>query len=302
MELITEARAMRQWSRAHRAAGRRVSLVPTMGYLHEGHLVAGARGHVPERGVRGVHLRQPTQFAANEDFGSYPRDEQGDLTKLRDLGVHAVFMPTRLYAEADQNATSTLRRGRRRRRARDVRHVRAPAERALLDHQAALFRGVATVVTKLFNVVEPDVAVFGKKDYQQWRVIRRVARDLDFDVDVVGAPLAREPRRLAAVQSQCAAHAGAQGKAPSPSVPRCSTSARHERGDLSEERGLLDAGAAVRARQRGGRRRGLRRGARTEVADTRARGTREREGGVPDRGVVRGRSLAGQSRARGEDA
>lgn len=248
MELITEARAMRLWSRAHRAAGRRVSLVPTMGYLHEGHLSLVREAMSRSEACAVSIYVNPTQFAANEDFGTYPRDEQGDLTKLRDLGVHAVFMPTRLYAEADQNATSTS----------DVDGAAGAHETFVTCErlQSGLcsttrphfFRGVATVVTKLFNVVEPDVAVFGKKDYQQWRVIRRVARDLDFDVDVVGAPLAREPDGLAMSSRNVRLTPAHRKSAVAISAALFDLGAKHERGDLSEERGLLDAVAAVRAR------------------------------------------------------
>ena len=104
------------------------------------------------------------------------------------------------------------------------------------------------MVTKLFNVVEPDVAVFGKKDYQQWRVIRRVARDLDFDVDVVGAPLAREPDGLAMSSRNVRLTPAHRKSAVAISAALFDLGAKHERGDLSEERGLLDAVAAVRAR------------------------------------------------------
>ena len=248
MEIITDARAMRQWSRAHRAAGRRVSLVPTMGYLHEGHLSLVREAMSRSEACAVSIYVNPTQFAANEDFGSYPRDEQGDLTKLRDLGVHAVFMPTRLYAEADQNATSTS----------DVDGAAGAHETFVTCErlQSGLcsttrphfFRGVATVVTKLFNVVEPDVAVFGKKDYQQWRVIRRVARDLDFDVDVVGAPLAREPDGLAMSSRNVRLTPAHRKSAVAISAALFDLGKKHERGDLSEERGLLAAVAAARAR------------------------------------------------------
>lgn len=204
MEVIENAADMRRWSRAHRVAGRRVAFVPTMGYLHDGHLslVREAKNRA-DVVVVSIYVN-PAQFAANEDFGTYPRDDEGDLAKLRALDVHAVFKPTHLYAqdrgrgphghaetsEGDPDAPS------------EPPHETYVTVENLQQGLCAItrphfFRGVATVVAKLFNIVEPDVAVFGKKDYQQWRVIQRMVRDLDFDIDVVGMPLAREPDGLA---------------------------------------------------------------------------------------------------------
>ena len=243
MKIITDARVMRQWSRAHRAAGRRVSLVPTMGYLHEGHLslVREAMSR-SEACVVSIYVN-PTQFAAHEDFGTYPRDEQGDLAKLQDLGVHAVFLPTHLYADADSSTVSG---------ASGAHETYVTCERLQIGlcskTRPHFFRGVATVVTKLFNIVEPDVAVFGKKDYQQWRIIRRVARDLDFDVDVVGAPLAREPDGLAMSSRNVRLTPEHRKNAVAISASLFDLSAKHSRGDIADERGLSDAVAGVFAR------------------------------------------------------
>jgi pantoate--beta-alanine ligase len=220
MQVITDAKAMRRWSQAHRAAGRSVSLVPTMGYLHLGHLSlvkeALSRSDVC---VVSIYVN-PAQFAANEDFGTYPRDEQGDLRKLKELGVHAVFMPERLYVvevrgdkiDGDEENLRTNSP------ASNSPETNSPVSNSPPETKAAhetyvtaeqlqvglcsktrphFFRGVATVVAKLFNICEPDVAVFGKKDYQQLRVVQRVVRDLDFAIDVVGAPLERETDGLA---------------------------------------------------------------------------------------------------------
>ena len=243
MEIITDAKAMRQWSRAHRVAGRRVSLVPTMGYLHEGHLSLVREAMTRSEACAVSIYVNPTQFAANEDFGTYPRDEQGDLAKLRDLGVHAVFMPPRLYAEADQSADGG---------AAGAHETFVTCERLQTGlcskTRPHFFRGVATVVTKLFNVVEPDVAVFGKKDYQQWRIIRRVARDLDFDVDVVGAPLAREPDGLAMSSRNVRLTDEHRKKAIAISAALFDLSEKHARGDVADERGLEAAVATARAR------------------------------------------------------
>lgn len=231
-EVIEKASEMRAWSRAHRAAGRRVGLVPTMGYLHDGHLsLVRAALDACDAVAVSIYVN-PAQFAAHEDFGTYPRDTEGDLAKLRQLGVHAVFQPTHLYVQ-DGGGRSPHGHAEGRRaggegsgsgggsgdgngggRGGGADGSDAVGEASEPPHETYVtveslqvglcgitrphfFRGVATVVAKLFNIVEPDVAVFGKKDYQQWRIIRRMVRDLDFDVDIVGMPLAREPDGLA---------------------------------------------------------------------------------------------------------
>lgn len=187
MEILTHPDAMRRWTRARRAAGGRVGFVPTMGYLHEGHLSLVRRArNLADHVVASVYVN-PTQFAPGEDLDVYPRDLDGDLAKLRAEGVDAVFAPEDLYARTAQGAPPhetwvTVQ---------DLSKPLCGASRPIF------FRGVATVVAKLFHIVEPDVAVFGKKDYQQWRVIRRMVRDLDMGIEVVGAPLVREPDGLA---------------------------------------------------------------------------------------------------------
>lgn len=207
MDVIRDKKAMRRWSRSRRAAGERIGFVPTMGYLHEGHLsllrAARERADVV---VASIYVN-PTQFAPSEDFEAYPRDEVGDLALLRDEGVHAAFCPRDLYAGASP-ATSAQPD------ADSSGSERAGAGRGELPHETwvdvtdlaqplcgasrpGFFRGVATVVTKLFHVVEPDVAVFGKKDYQQWRVIERMCHDLDLPVEIVGMPTVREADGLA---------------------------------------------------------------------------------------------------------
>ena len=211
-EVIETSREMRAWSRAQRAAGARVGFVPTMGYLHDGHLslVEAAMARC-DAVVVSIYVN-PAQFAQHEDFGTYPRDDLGDLAKLRALGVHAVFRPRHLYVQDASGrgphghaepSSSGIGGGEGETGKRDepphetwvtVESLQAGLCAKTRPH---FFRGVATVVAKLFNIVEPDVAVFGKKDYQQWRIIRRMVRDLDFDIDVVGMPLAREPDGLA---------------------------------------------------------------------------------------------------------
>jgi pantoate--beta-alanine ligase len=162
---------------AWRAAGQRVALVPTMGALHEGHLslVHLARRHA-ERVVASLFVN-PTQFAPGEDFDAYPRDEARDAGLLAGAGCDLLYAPgvTDMYP---QGFATTI----------NVAGVSAP-----LDGLArpTHFAGVATVVAKLLNQCGPDVAVFGEKDYQQLLVIRRVAIDLDLNVEIIGAPTAR---------------------------------------------------------------------------------------------------------------
>ncbi|KAK9837099.1 hypothetical protein WJX81_002708 [Elliptochloris bilobata] len=174
-----------------------------MGYLHEGHLslVQEARRRA-DVVVASIYVN-PTQFSATEDFGVYPNSRAEDRRRLEEAGVGATFEPATLYATGRSSGASGDHA--------NVVGMGAPAAGAhetwveVTRLQTGLcggsrphfFRGVATVVAKLFNIVEPDVAVFGRKDYQQWRVLTRMARDLDFAVEVVGLPLVREPDGLA---------------------------------------------------------------------------------------------------------
>ncbi len=174
------------WKRS----GRRVGFVPTMGYLHDGHmsLVRHARGRVGDGGAVVVSIYvNPTQFAPTEDLSRYPRDWARDTRLCREEGVDVVFAPTdaSMYAGRDAGRYSThvveeqLSRG--------MEGASRPTH----------FRGVTTVVAKLFNLVLPDLAVFGAKDWQQAAVIRRMATDLNFPVKVAVAPTRREPDGLA---------------------------------------------------------------------------------------------------------
>lgn len=183
MKTIRSKKALSALSRSWRRAGETVALVPTMGYLHEGHLslVRLAKKHA-DRVVVSVFVN-PTQFGPNEDFAKYPRDEKRDLALLRAEDADAAFLPVpqEMYAP---DATVTL------------------VESSLSKTMCGAFRpvhfsGVMTVVLKLFNASLCDVAVFGEKDAQQLAVIRRMVRDLDVPVKIVGAPLVREPDGLA---------------------------------------------------------------------------------------------------------
>jgi len=183
MELLRDLRALRSWSEGARAAGRRVALVPTMGALHAGHLalVAAARARA-DRVVVSIFVN-PTQFAPHEDLASYPRDLESDLAACRGAGADAVFAPApaELYPDGAQTWV-------------EVAELATPLCGRSRPH---FFRGVATVVTKLLVAARPHVVVFGEKDFQQLLVVRRLARDLLFDVEIVGVPIARDADGLA---------------------------------------------------------------------------------------------------------
>jgi pantoate--beta-alanine ligase len=169
--------------RARREMAGSVGLVPTMGALHEGHLslVRHARAH-DDTVVASIFVN-PTQFGPGEDYARYPRDPDRDLALLRDLGTDLVFMPPAEDVYPDGFDTYV--------------QVEKLTQRLEGAHRPSHFRGVATVVTKLFNVVQPHRAYFGQKDAQQLAVIRRLTRDLDLPVEVVGLPTVREPDGLA---------------------------------------------------------------------------------------------------------
>ncbi|GKA09342.1 pantoate--beta-alanine ligase [Tanacetum coccineum] len=161
-----------------------------MGYLHQGHLslISESQKHT-HLTVVSIYVN-PSQFAANEDLDTYPSDFQGDIEKLKAFGngVDVVFNPYNLYdygGEGVEGGHETWVR------------VEGLEKGMCGTSRPVFFRGVATVVAKLFNIVEPDVAVFGKKDYQQWCVIQRMVRDLDFGVEVIGSELVREEDGLA---------------------------------------------------------------------------------------------------------
>ncbi|MFN3249082.1 pantoate--beta-alanine ligase [Roseibium album] len=170
---------VRNWKRV----GQTVGLVPTMGYLHEGHLALVRMAiRKADRVVASIFVN-PTQFGPNEDLATYPRDEKQDLDLLAAEGVDAVFLPSVEEMYGAGGGT----------------HVDVPGLSGIL--QGALrpghFRGVSTVVTKLFNIVTPDIAVFGEKDYQQLTLIRQMVRDLDMPLEIVGHPTVRENDGLA---------------------------------------------------------------------------------------------------------
>ena len=174
---------VRAWSRSCRRDGERVAAVPTMGALHEGHLalVAEARRRA-DRVVVSIFVN-PLQFDRPDDFAGYPRPIDADVDACRSAGVDAVYAPTAaaMYPPGFQT------------------HVEPGALADQLEGamRPGHFRGVTTVVTKLFGAMEPDVAVFGEKDAQQLAIVRRMTTDLDLGVDVVALPTVREPDGLA---------------------------------------------------------------------------------------------------------
>jgi len=216
---------VRELCDAARAEGKRVGLVPTMGYLHEGHIALVRRAvEAADFTVVSIFVN-PTQFGPDEDLDRYPVDLEGDLAACREAGAALVFTPTpatmypggyQTYVKVEQLSQPMCGRSR-------------PIH----------FRGVATVVTKLFNIVGPCVAVFGQKDYQQLQVIRRMARDLQQPVEVVGHPTVREADGLA--MSSRNAYLSDEERRVAP----CLNRALGEAERLANERGTISAAEAV---------------------------------------------------------
>lgn len=202
-EIITDKNQMRKWSRTMRSKGKTIGLVPTMGYLHEGHisLVREAHNHT-NLIVVSIYVN-PGQFSTTEDLSTYPSDFDRDIQKLMAVpgGVDVVFHPYNLYDYGQRKPSGANNFGSSNDNCEkticgdggkvEKKEVVSCLEESGLGHETwvrverlekvlcgksrpVFFRGVATVVTKLFNIVEPDVAVFGKKDYQQWRIIQRM--------------------------------------------------------------------------------------------------------------------------------
>jgi pantoate--beta-alanine ligase len=169
--------------RRARAGWSEVGLVPTMGYLHEGHVSLLRAARSENRVVVMSLFVNPTQFGPNEDFASYPRDMPRDLRVAEEAGTDVVFMPS--TAEVYPPGFDTWV------------EVGGLTSRWEAEHRPGHFRGVATVVMKLFQAVQPDRAYFGEKDYQQLLVIRKMVADLWLPLEIVGCPTIREPSGLA---------------------------------------------------------------------------------------------------------
>jgi len=185
METVTTIAAVRESVRRWRNEGRRVAFVPTMGNLHAGHvsLIEAARRY-GDRFVASIFVN-PMQFGPNEDFAHYPRTPQQDERMLAEAGCNLMFMPdvSEIYPSGSERAT----------------RVDVPALSSILDGEfrPGHFAGVSTIVATLFHIVEPDVAVFGEKDFQQLTIVRRMVADLCMPVEIVGAPTVRDTDGLA---------------------------------------------------------------------------------------------------------
>lgn len=185
MNVIESVAGMRGWSSEARSKDERIVLVPTMGFLHDGHRELLRIGKKEARGGRLVLsiFVNPAQFGPKEDYSTYPRDMGRDLSIAGEEGVDAVFAPKSedMYPDGYQTYVE----------------VEGLSKRLCGRSRPGHFRGVATVVLKLFNVVKPHAAVFGKKDYQQLTIIKRLSKDLNLEVEIIGAETVRENDGLA---------------------------------------------------------------------------------------------------------
>ena len=185
MKTFNDPRKLQRWAKAQRLAGKKIALVPTMGALHEGHLslIAAAKRKGADEIVVSVFVN-PTQFGPKEDYAQYPRDHKADAAKCRAAGATAIFFPTPENMYANDHSVWMVEDG-------------ALSGSLCGARRPGHFRGVCTVVAKLFNLAHPNFAVFGQKDFQQATIIRRMVRDMNFDLEIIVAPIVREPSGLA---------------------------------------------------------------------------------------------------------
>ena len=179
---ISELRQYVQHWKDHKQS---IAFVPTMGNLHQGHMSLIEKGmSLCDRSICSIFVN-PMQFGPNEDFNHYPRTLDQDIALLESVGCDLAYMPTasELYPQGLENISQII-----------VTDLTETYEGA---HRSGHFTGVATIVAKLFNIVKPDISVFGKKDYQQYCVIKKMAQDLNLDVEIIGQETAREPSGLA---------------------------------------------------------------------------------------------------------
>lgn len=183
MKIIQTASEMREWSLAQRCVGKRIGFVPTMGALHEGHasLMRAAAAN-DDVSVLSLFVN-PAQFGPNEDYSRYPRTWEADLALAESIGAHAIYNPDAHDMYPEDYSTYVT--------------VEGVSNGLCSVTRPHFFRGVATVVAKLFNAVLPHRAYFGQKDGQQCAVIKRMARDLDMGIEIVEMPIVREPDGLA---------------------------------------------------------------------------------------------------------
>lgn len=182
MKVVKTIKEVREIVSEWKKQGLSVGLVPTMGYLHEGHQSLIRCSNENDRTVVSVFVN-PIQFGPNEDFASYPRDLERDTKKCEEAGADLIFAPeaSEMYAEDFSSFVD----------------MTGPTDELCGLRRPGHFRGVCTVVSKLFNIVTPDKAYFGQKDAQQLAVIRRMVRDLSFGIEIIGCPIVREEDGLA---------------------------------------------------------------------------------------------------------
>jgi pantoate--beta-alanine ligase len=183
MEIIKKIELMQELSDKWRRNGHIIACVPTMGFLHQGHIELLKVGR--DKGDRLIMtiFVNPTQFGPHEDYEKYPRDTEGDLDKARSAGVDAVFMPTveEMYPDVFQSTVT----------------VNTITQYLCGKSRPGHFAGVTIVVAKLFNITKPHLAIFGEKDYQQLAVIKQMVSDLNMDIEIIGIPTVREQDGLA---------------------------------------------------------------------------------------------------------
>lgn len=207
----------RDWHRAMRAQGKRIAFAPTMGALHDGHLSLIRIGLQKADVAASSIFVNPTQFAAHEDLGTYPRAEESDLQKLEAAGCSFCYCPTpsEMYPPGDSTRVAV----------KDLSHI---LEGEVRPH---FFEGVASVVSRLFLHVAPDVAVFGEKDYQQLLVIKRMTQDLGFGIEICGGPTLREKDGLAMSSRNAYLSADERARAAAVYQAMIAAAARIEAGD-----------------------------------------------------------------------
>ena len=183
MEIIASPVEMQRWSDNARRRGETIAFVPTMGFLHEGHLTLMREGRKLCARLASSLFVNPTQFGPNEDFARYPRNFERDCELMRTVPVDVLFAPEAdvMFPPGSQTWVE----------ATEV------TKGLCSEHRPGHFRGVTTVVAKLFNIVKPDTALFGEKDFQQLRAIQRMVADLNFDLEIVPVATVREPDGLA---------------------------------------------------------------------------------------------------------